>query len=280
MFSLEEWAILQHDRTEMGFIPLGDLYYGPSGAHLNVLHDGRIQKIRPSRQACVAPLASISRSRLNFARLSALPELSSETREWWSWLSGDVIRRNLQQRPARRRVIARKFTRDDVTDTLRWGVMQKGHTHCSHPVFKVPKGPKESRLILDCRALNEVLPKPGDMGLPNIHDVFDSLLQCAFIAQVDAKSYFYQFPLDAEAQKWFGCTVGSQRGALQHLRFTVLPMGYKFAPGIAQQTAMHLLRNLQWNGVKLAWVDNFLFGGESEEHVRKGLTNLRCCVAG
>jgi hypothetical protein len=91
------------------------------------------------------------------------------------------------------------------------------------------------------------------------------------MAQVDARSFFYQFKLDKSAQRLFGCTMVATRGAQRHLRFAVLPMGFKYAPGIAQHTSMHILKNMKWSGVKRAWVDNFLFGGESVEHVHEGL---------
>jgi hypothetical protein len=272
-FTRSEWETLCQDSLDRGFIPLGDLYYGPSGAHLNILQEGIIRKIRPTRRICTLPLAPISTSRLKFSRLRCLPILETMTREWWSWLSGSKITRAMTGPPQKRRVIARKFGNQDISEAIRWGVVKKGHTHCSHPIFKVPKGPEDSRLILDCRALNDVLPKPGDMGLPSLHGVFDDLLKCAFIAQIDARSYFYQFPMDDEAQKWFGCTV-TKGGLLQHLRFTVLPMGFKFAPGIAQQTALHLLRNLRWKGVKTAWVDNFLFGANSRSELEEGVAEF------
>ena len=45
-----------------------------------------------------------------------------------------------------------------------------------HPVFKVPKDERGSRLIIDCRSLNERLPNPPKMDIPSIHAVFDGLL--------------------------------------------------------------------------------------------------------
>jgi hypothetical protein len=274
-FTEREWEVLRGDSPDRGFIPLGDLYYGPTGAHVNVLQNGIVRKIRPARQICSLPLAPISNSRLNYDRLRGLQMTMPETEVWWSWLSGSTITKAIMGQPRKRRVIARKFSAQDVSQVIRWGVLKKGHTRASHPIFKVPKGLEDSRLILDCRALNDVLPKPGDMGLPNLHEVYDDLLTCKYIAQVDARSYFYQFPMDREAQKWFGCTVDKGGGYLQHLRFTVLPMGFKFAPGIAQQTALHLLRNLKWKGIKTAWVDNFLFGGNSLPELMAGVAEFQ-----
>jgi hypothetical protein len=275
LFSNKEWEALTGLDISMPFIPIGDLYYGPTGAHLNVSTAQGIRKVRPSRQICGMPLAPISRHRLDVAKLKALAVTSPEAEEWWRWLEGDHISRHLDRAPPLKAGCSRRFSARDISDAERCRVLARGRVTWSHPVFKVPKGEGQARLILDCRTLNAALPKPGNMGLPLIHDVYDTLLRCRFIAQIDARSYFYQFELDPKAQAMFGCNLVAKRGLKLQRRFTVLPMGFKFAPGIAQHTSLHLLRNMTWTGVKTAWVDNFLFGAESMEDLEQGLTEFQ-----
>ena len=79
----------------------------------------------------------------------------------------------------------------------------------------------------------------------------------------DAKSFFYQFPLHKSLQSIMISRVGGARGKFDVLEWLVMTMGLCFAPGVAQQTAMHVCRNVvdaAREEVLEAWVDNFLFG--------------------
>jgi hypothetical protein len=46
------------------------------------------------------------------------------------------------------------------------------------------------------------------------------------MAQSDAKSYFYQFQMDAEVQEMFGSTVVEGRGILRSILMEKMPMGF------------------------------------------------------
>ena len=133
------------------------------------------------------------------------------------------------------------------------------------PVFTVPKKDETLRFIQDCRHLNRHFMKPPPMHLPRIHDVIDHMMTNEFFAVCDARSMFYQIPLCPDTYKYFGLILGGGRGRLEHAVMTKLPMGFSWAPAIAQRISNVLMR-----GVGLAWVDNYCLTGktltEFEEH--------------
>eukprot|EP00760_Papus_ankaliazontas_P022252 PhM_4_TR18826/c0_g1_i2/m.95692 len=151
----------------------------------------------------------------------------------------------------------------EATRLVSWKVIEPTHrSGWVHPMFKVPKG-EEARLIVDCRRLNEVLPRPGNMHLPDMRDIFRKLLKCNVMSQYDGRSYFYQIPLLPEVRHLFQVKLGGARGIFTRYQLTVLPMGFSYAPGIAQAISRIVLQNCETRGFKAAWVDNFVFGANS-----------------
>ena len=128
------------------------------------------------------------------------------------------------------------------------------------PLFTVPKKDETLRLIQDDRHLNEWFDRPPKMNLPRIHDVIDTLMRNEFFAQCDAKSWFYQIPLHPDTHKYFGAILGGGRGPLKYTVMTKLPMGFSWAPCIAQRISNVIMR-----GVGLAWVDNYIIVGRTED---------------
>ena len=132
------------------------------------------------------------------------------------------------------------------------------------PVFTVPKKDETLRLIQDGRHLNRWFDRPPSMNLPRIHDVIDTLMRNEFFAQCDAKSWFYQIPLCRDIQKYFGVVLGGGRGVLQYSTMQKIPMGFSWAPCIAQRISNVLVR-----GIGLAWVDNYLIVGKTSEEFKE-----------
>jgi hypothetical protein len=112
------------------------------------------------------------------------------------------------------------------------------------------------------------------MGLPTIHAVMDKVLHYNYLVEADAWSYFYQFPLSGGAEDVFRTAVGSgARGNFKVMRMQVLPMGFSFAPAIAQETSNFLCEVIKGRAVGgqtdiLVWVDNFIIVGQTVEDVR------------
>jgi hypothetical protein len=116
------------------------------------------------------------------------------------------------------------------------------------------------RLILDCRPLNDVFARPPEMDLPRITQVIDDLMKSEWVAQADAVSYFYQFPLHPDIARYFGARLGQNRGDYTDICMLAMPMGWSWAPSIGQRVANTLVRDCG-----LAWVDNFLITGKDRE---------------
>eukprot|EP00760_Papus_ankaliazontas_P033422 PhM_4_TR6328/c2_g2_i1/m.1947 len=218
--------------------------------------DGR--KIREARRKTSAPLDEVSRSRIRYDALLALPNGDHNAiRAAIAWVTTGLIRSWLVPSATK---VSRHMGRD--AETLRaWGLVEHGTALTYSHMFKVPKGEK-ARLIVDCRDVNNALPAPPHMPLPDLHTLLDAMLSSEYIAQYDAKSYFYQFPLMGDARNVFGVALGDRRGAFEKFRLTVLPMGFKHAPFIAQTTSNFILDNCGPGAGRAAWLDNFLFWGD------------------
>ena len=142
------------------------------------------------------------------------------------------------------------------------GVVEPAGPEASNmPVFTTPKKDLDLRLIQDGRWNNGFFAKPPEMFLPKIHEVIDKILSAAYVADADGVSYFYQIPLDESVRDYFGCRLAGGRGLYRQMRFCSLPMGFSWAPCIAQRIANTLIAD---HGV--AWVDNFFVLGTSTEN--------------
>ena len=82
------------------------------------------------------------------------------------------------------------------------------------------------------------------MGLPRIHDVIKRILAANAAGKTDGVSYFYQFEMAPSIREHFTCRLGGMRGEIRRMRFKRMPMGWKFAPLIAQQTSNVLIKDL------------------------------------
>ena len=162
---------------------------------------------------------------MDLNRLSALPKKPPV--EFWeamAWITTDKVERVLKNHPELKKTqesMKQRVSRhvlDDVPNLERWGVFEEGTItkwSVEIPIFKVPKsGNVDARLIGDARELNRLLPRPGDMHLPDIRTVLSKLLSYNFLHQLDAKSYFYQFPLHSTLRDILVTRCGGRRGTL------------------------------------------------------------------
>eukprot|EP00760_Papus_ankaliazontas_P019547 PhM_4_TR18036/c2_g1_i5/m.37307 len=182
-FTKEDILILTGEE-EAVWVPIAEPYYGPASGAICIREDGHIRKVRPARTACTAPLCPITPNRIDLEACMGLPIPPTEKeREVLGMLQGRAIRRKLLKNLPMERKVSRKFSHEDIKCMREWGVIeQRRNVDMVHPAFKVPKG-KGSRLIVDCGELNQRLPKPGDMGLPKLHEVLDGLLENEIVAQ-------------------------------------------------------------------------------------------------
>lgn len=124
------------------------------------------------------------------------------------------------------------------------------------PLFTVLKKNLNLRLIQNCIPLNKAFDRPPPMELPRIHDVIEQILDAKYVAQADAVSFFYQIPIHPDVQPYFGTRIAGGRGTLIRAVLKRLPMGWSWAPCIAQAISNALIRKLG-----TAWVDNYIVCG-------------------
>ena len=139
-------------------------------------------------------------------------------------------------------------------------------------LFDVPKAdPTVRRIILDGRPVNSRLPRPPRLTLPNIHVLARLLADkgARWAQVVDMRGYFHQFPLSDDVSSFFGVRNGST-----FFRWLRLPMGFSYAPYIAQSTSEILLGALcgVW---AVVYLDDILIFGVTAEDVKARVAYVR-----
>ena len=106
-------------------------------------------------------------------------------------------------------------------------------------LFSIPKrDPLIHRLIVDGRPVNSAMIDPPKFSLPGPRELSELLLHSGaqVACSIDMKGWFYQFALSKGVREYFGVRHGS---TVYH--FARMPMGWSFAPAIAQTTSEVLL---------------------------------------
>ncbi len=125
-------------------------------------------------------------------------------------------------------------------------------------IFLTPKKNGTGRLIGDARSVNRLQKEPPNIGLPKIHDFISNILSQNLTAKCDGEGYLYQFGLHPDIQPFFKARLApGRRGAISQVMFKRMPMGWKYAPEIAQTVSNFLVRG----GVGSAWLDDFISSG-------------------
>ena len=130
------------------------------------------------------------------------------------------------------------------------------------PVVKPKAVPLEVRLCVDYRALNKYL-KREIFEIPTFDEVVSKFSGAVYFSKLDAKSGFYQIPLDERSRD-----LTTFITPLGRYRFKRLPMGICVAPEIFQRKMMELLEGLP--GVE-CFLDDIVVSGSSEEEHDKNL---------
>lgn len=170
--------------------------------------------------------------------------------------------------PGIRRGISRRMKRH-LGSLEGWGIVareQRPRTITNY--FTVEKKNGLGRLVVDGRKVNRLMRFTPRMELPSIVDVAHYLMRNKYYATVDGKAFFYQFPLGDEVGRYFCANLADTKGDFVTVRLRRMPMGWSWAPAIAQHTANTLLDEPE-GPLGIAWVDNFVFAGETQEEVRR-----------
>ena len=247
--------------------------YGPGvedlyGEDLGVCTGGKV--IRPANAKTELPeeedyIAEICTSRLN---LKELRRLDSEGE-----LTGvlDLITKPaafadalLPEARQELRKTGRKVSRHMLhhLDTLvEYGVLTEAdaHPYLTLPAFTVSKKSGGQRFIVDARRLNALMTRPPDMRLQDITEVTQRVAAASWVVMADARSWFYQFPVHKEIQRYFEVRLGGERKTFVKTFLTVMCMGWSHSPAIANRSARVLLP--PEHGI--VWIDNFIAVGDS-----------------
>lgn len=280
VFTESEWEYLCGDDKEPEII-LSNITESSGGRKkLGFSINGKRCETRPSRGPCNLPLASITEKKINYSTLLSLPvSPTDEHLDAMSWIVTDRLKLLVMNHPELT-TVREKFNHhvsrhvmEDMGYLHDLGVMERRSFSpwtIEVPLFKVPKsGGEVSRLIGDCRGVNQLIPKQGPMGLPNLPRLIRDLLSQRVLYQLDARSYFYAFSMSDDASEVFGARWGNKRGIFSTSQWRVMPQGFSLAPRIAQFTSLHLAANaahkLNFNLTFVPWIDNFLAG--TQDHV-------------
>jgi len=135
-------------------------------------------------------------------------------------------------------------------------------------MFTVDKKDASLRLVVDGRKVNVLMEPPPRMELPSIQDVITYVMSNNYALTVDGTSYFYQFAISEEVGTMFCANLAAERGSFRPVAMTRMPMGWAYAPYIAQKVSNTLLRGKDGRVLGMAWIDNFLFAGSTKEEVQ------------
>jgi len=124
---------------------------------------------------------------------------------------------------------------------------------------------------------------PPTPMIPRIHDVLSTLSKKKYFISSDGVSYFYQYEMSESIRSHFGVDINKGRGSPTRYRLCRLPMGWKYSPCIAQrgsnvivnETIVRLKDKGVIDPVGFCWIDNFLFGFDSESDAIQGALVLR-----
>ena len=153
-----------------------------------------------------------------------------------------------------------------------WAVAERFLLNTWCGTFLVAKKNGTGRFIVDARPINRAQAPPPDMGLPRMSAIIREVLRNDIAAKTDGVSYFYQFALAPGIRPYFKARLASGRGRYTELQLKRMPMGWKYAPTIAQHVSDFLV-----GGCGRAWLDDFIILGSDStftDHRRTFLDRL------
>ena len=155
---------------------------------------------------------------------------------------------------------------------LRRGVIREAtRVRAITSFFTVAKKSGRLRLVVDGRRVNALMKRIPPMELPAIQEVLLYLMSNKFFCTVDGVSYFYQFGISVEVGELFCANLAGTKGEFVPVALTRMPMGWSWAPAIAQKASNVLLQGKD-GPLGICWVDNFVFAGRTRHEV---LENFR-----
>ena len=234
--------------------------------------DGKLIIVR-DRRLCCNDLAAIGNNALNLERIIACLTESNEDPILLSLIDRFIVGNEpllpLANTSTR---VSRNFSKKDLEILAVAQLLFPSEARNAMLCFKVPKKDGFGRFIMDCRPLNDLYAEERvSMDMDQLDDVIKIALKFPIVRSTDANAFFFQFRLTRNGAKRFPTRLGHQRGNFKCYNLAALPMGFKFAPAIAQRTSNMVIRRVRkWisdnavNGDSVAWVDNYRVFAENE----------------
>jgi hypothetical protein len=264
-FSEEEWKKMTENDERSWLLRMQMSYYQKT-----YVRDGT-RKVAERRTKTDAPLDTITVNRMHYEEIRKVArECGAEVDSYLKWVDAPWTASVTEARG--RRISRRMMTSWDYL--LEVNVVEEtkdGQCAMDVPMFKVPKKEGTSRLIADCRKINACLVDKVPMQLDDVRNIINEVAKRRHMCQFDGRSYFYQFGLHPDVRKNFTVAIGGKRGEFRTGRLAVLPMGFKYAPAIAQAVSNVLVRCISrkcTNVYVAAWIDNFVFAADDPEELR------------
>lgn len=230
------------------------------------------------------PLAPISSSRVQYARLTALAEEINfpdidVLHDMILALHDELRFLQLFTAPSLAtdpKVRTSRLPPERIEEAVRYGVLRalsrSEHPGRWHRLMCTPKGDNadEARLLMNCHDLTEDMDIPWPCDLPDITVLVKAMAKFKYMIPLDARSWFYQLPLGRKIQRFF-CCKGSAGGPMA---LQVLPQGWGASPAIAQLIMNVLTYRLHPLVTVVVYIDNVILLSDDSAALTEALTTL------
>ena len=230
---------------------------------------------RPPAQNCDKPLGKVAhplslQALLRTAQQISFPELPTLKSMYDCLTHRKHFVKLFSESSMAQQGVPSRLSPDRLQEAIQYGLLspvpRTQPIYFFHSNFLVPKSDGlHSRLISNI-TFNDQQPAPPmdwKCELPSIPQMLHTVLSWNFATELDARSFFPQFPLGVTVQPFFGLRQSHFRGVL-----LVMPQGWTWAPAIAQTTARMLTHKLPIPAddiiaAAFAWMDNFIMGAST-----------------
>ena len=156
------------------------------------------------------------------------------------------------------------WVKEEINKLLEAGVIRNSHSSWSAPIIVVPKGDGGKHLIIDYRALNQVMRK-FVWPMPKVEDIFSQLNSAKYFSTLDLRAGYHHIRLTTDSISKTAFT--SSFGKYEYVK---VPFGLAQAPAYFQELMTGVLKDLQF---AMAYLDDIIiYSSTPEEHLQHIMT--------
>lgn len=146
-----------------------------------------------------------------------------------------------------------------TNELLKTGIVRISDSPYSSPFFMIKKKDGSHRPVIDYRELNKVTVKE-DWPIPLIDDILFKMRHGRYFSVMDAKSGFFQIPVQEESKKYTAFSDGTRK-----LEWNFMPMGVMNAPMVFSRIINQILGDLEF---VVVYIDDIcIFSNTIDEHI-------------